>query len=215
MSQFDIKTEGLSEERKAEKFQEHNLQLIRKIFEQIPGTYLFGGYAAEVHLHEGEVLDDHHDVDVGILRSQAEAAELGFQRLGFRVKAQHDTRSEEVLKFNANRGDLHCDIALVNWDDSREQPYFQVTKSGSAVRVYFDKDIFSSTGRTLDGVPVRVVSPLCLIQCFRFYTDMGWGDQREKDRIREKALKAKFFPDKDPDDPMFDVEIIPVTKNQV
>ena len=169
---------------------------------------LYGGYCEEALLN-GRVTTDHHDVDALITRTDMEAVREGFENLGCHVEEVAHPGTEETYKFLVKRGDVECDVAFIDWDEERNQPYAEADRpDGTRVKAFFDKDTFNHPLQKLGDIDVRVVSPLMQMQMRTAFVMIREGRPRQQDINKQEALRQRFYPEEDSGSEKFNPEIV-------
>ena len=172
------------------------LPLLRELASLDPPLFIFGGIAETVLL-ERALSPSHGDVDVLIPRDELELrteqlAELGFN--GFAV--YYEPRPGRPLVLGSTRGDLALELNLLD-HDATGNPFFAVRTEDGPVAISMPRDLFDWPPTIIDGVQIRTLSPLALIQIRAGVTATGvFGPPRPgKDEAHQSRLIQAFFPD--------------------
>lgn len=218
---FDIRTQVLPEEdRERERLRKEQLKFIEDINRIAVGKgislYLFAGFADDLVLNEGSAIEDHGDVDIICMRKDLNLLIEALREIGCdAVEEESDnpnyySSKDNPHKINARRGEVSIDIPIMDFDEERQQPYYVITNNeGRKLHIYFDQDFLPDNRQPVGTLP-KTVSPLGLIQTRVFYPQIQDIEWREKDRIAAEALRDRFFPGEDLNDPKFMPEIIEI-----
>lgn len=178
------------------------LDLIRAVaaFEDAP--LLIGGYAEDAVL-AGRVTRAHQDVDWLLPRSELTHRLTQFRRLGFdEFETWGEAAPGEPFYLYARNGDLGIDLGVSDevggrhvirvhslaFDlDGREPPV--------GFQVVLPDDTYEHPLVTLEGIRVRVASPLALYQLrVGIATKGSFGALSERHRRSSQSLRETFFP---------------------
>jgi hypothetical protein len=174
------------------------LPLLGELASLQPPMFIFGGIAEEVLL-DGELSSSHGDVDVLTRREQLKLQTEQLAELGFRDFAVHyEPIPRRPLVLGSSRGDLVLELNLLDYDEMGD-PYFVVRIEDGPVAISLPSDLLSWPPTIIDGVPIRTLSPLALVQIRAGLTATGvFGPPRPgKDGARQTRLIQAFFPDRD------------------
>ena len=171
------------------------LELIARIGNWEPPTFIFGGFAEDALLH-GVISRPHNDVDVLVFREQLNLYIPQAKNLGFEdFYVYYEPIPGRPLVLNAANEGLHLEISIFERDgDGRA--YFVVIggADGKLYRVYLPDDAFAFPLSTLKGVPVQTLSPLALYQIRDGLARVApFGDLRPTDIPAQKLLRARYF----------------------
>ena len=161
-----------------------------------PPPFIFGSIAEAVLLDRA-VSQSHGDIDVLIPRDQAELKTEQLGELGFHDFAvYYEPLPGRPLVLGSSRGDLALELNLLD-RDATGSPYFAVRTEDGPVAISMPRDLFDWPATIIDGVPIRTLSPLALIQIRAGVTATGvFGPPRPgKDEMHQARLIAAFFPD--------------------
>jgi hypothetical protein len=188
------------------------VELIEDTFERKLPVSLYGGYAEEALLHS-KVTTDHHDVDMLTLRRDKEEIRKGFEELGCNVEEHTEEGADKPYKFLVKRGNVEVDVAFVDWNDEKNQPYAETrTPDGKKVRAFFDKEAFDFPTQKLGSLEVKTASPLMQMQMRETFQLVKRGKPREQDLAKQEALRKRFFPNEDINSNKFKPEIVTLEK---
>lgn len=194
----------------SEKLTQKQVKFIDDAFDRDLPVRLYGGYAEEALL-EGRVTRGHHDVDMVALRKDGDDIRLGFENLGCNVSEHTEDGADKPYKFLVKRGGVEADIAFLDWDEDRNQPYAETaTPEGKKVRAYFDRGALAQGTQQLDGMGVQTVSPLMQMQMREAFWLVKRGEPRQQDLDKQEALRQKFFPAEGAGSGKFKPEIVEV-----
>jgi len=187
------------------------VQFITSVFEHKLPVYLYGGYAEETLLH-GDVTRSHHDVDFVALRKDASDLKRELTDMGYEVAEMHEEGADQPYKFLIKSGPVEADVALLEWDEDRNQPYGETrTTDQSPIQVYFDKDIFNQPPLLLKDHQVHTVSPLAQMQMRSAFSEVRGGQPRSQDVEQQELLRQKFYPHDEASSKKFKPEIVTQT----
>lgn len=172
------------------------MPLLQDLASLDPPLFIFGGIAEAVLLDRA-LKPSHSDVDVLIRRDELELrteqlAELGF----YDFAVYYEPRPGRPLVLGSSRGDLAIELNLVD-HDATGSPFFVVRTEDGPVAISMPRDLFDWPPTIIDGVPIRTLSPLALIQIRAGVTVTGvFGPPRPgKDDEHQSRLIQAFFPD--------------------
>lgn len=166
------------------------LKAIAELMALEPPRVLFGGWAEDALLH-GKPSRPHADIDLMVPLDELDGLVDQMEVLGF---------GDTTVKFRVERGKP---IVVAGYRDGIELELivYQTDKSGRAFfdlpvgdklqRLWLPKDAFTHTA-TLGKQAVRTLTPLALYQVREFCQHV-FGGFREKDKVTQAALKAKYF----------------------
>jgi hypothetical protein len=191
---------------------ERQLELIARMAALDPAPFLMGGFAEDALL-AGAATRPHGDVDWILERSELDvrrrqAAALGFDSLETLGEAapgepfylscdDGDLRLEAGIADEIG-GDLYLKIHSVAFDIDGRQPRV-------GYRFRLPDDTFSYPAVELEGVTVRVASPLCLYQLRAGIANQGtFGPLSELQLDTMARLRERFFPERSEE------ELVPV-----
>ena len=178
-----------------------------------PPPFIFGGIAEGVLLDRA-VGPSHGDVDVLIPRDQLELMTEQLGELGFHDFAvYYEPRPGRPLVLGSSRGDLALELNLLD-RDATGSPYFAVRTEDGPVAISMPRNLFDWPPTIIDGVPIRTLSPLALIQIRAGVTVTGvFGPPRPgKDDLHQARLIAAYFPNAD--EALEEPRIRAITENQ-
>ncbi len=149
----------------------------------------------------------HSDVDVLIRRSEIEGRLEQFASIGYRKWETwlHDsTGRPQVLHGSIDGVDLEASI----FEDDGEELYFEfVAPDGRGVHYFPPASMFGHPLATLDGLPVRTISPLGLYSLRAGVAASGaFGDFRAQDAPVQQRLRRELLADVE------EAELLPVLR---
>lgn len=172
------------------------LGLLRELAALNPPVHVFGGIAEEALLDDA-LGPSHGDLDVVIPRCElgrrvGQLAELGFRDFA----VYYEPRPGRPSVFGSSNGDLALELSLVDYDASGG-PYFAVRTEKGVFAIFVPRDMFAWPPIAIEGVAIRTVSPLALVQIRAGLTATGaFGPPRPgKDAPLQARLIKAFFPD--------------------
>ncbi|MFA5750393.1 MAG: hypothetical protein WC895_04180 [Candidatus Shapirobacteria bacterium] len=131
------------------KKREEQTRIVSDIFQRanengIP-LYLFASFADDVLLHDGVIAEFHGDIDAICLREHVGEMNTILAEIGCDTEEETDNQNyysnSLPLKMRARRGDVEIDIPILDFDDIRQEPYYQLTNNdGKTYRIYFGKN---------------------------------------------------------------------------
>jgi len=178
------------------------LDLLRGMSRLDPAPYLFGGYAEDALL-AGKVTRPHLDVDWLCPRREldlrlAQARELGFSEF----ETWGESAPGEPFYLFAQQGDLRLDLGV--GDELDGHNVLRVHNLAFApvpvpYRVALPDDMFDHPPVTLEGIELRVVSPLALHQIRTGIASQGsFGELSDRHLAASRQLCQTFYPGVDP-----------------
>lgn len=174
------------------------MPLLRELASLEPPLFVFGGIAEEVLLDRA-LSPAHGDVDVLTTRDQLELRVTQLGELGFRdFVVYYEPLPGRPLVLGSSRGDLALELNLADRDETGN-PFFVVATEDGPVAIWVTQDLFDWPPTIIDGVPIRTLSPLALVQVRAGLTATGvFGPPRPgKDEAHQARLIQAFFPDRD------------------
>jgi hypothetical protein len=182
---------------------EQQLELIGRMTELEPSPCFIGGYAEDALL-AGRVTRPHVDIDWIVRRSElplrvAQAAELGFAEFG----TWGESAPGEPFYLSGATGELVLELAVVDDQDGRivvriRRVMFDIDGRDPLVgyQVVLPDDTFLQPAASIEGIPIRVASPLALYQLRAGIASRGtFGALSERQVATQGQLRQRFFPD--------------------
>lgn len=173
-----------------------------------------GGYAEDALL-AGTVTRPHDDVDWLIPRRELplrleQAAVLGFARF----ETWGEAAPGVPFYLSSDSGDLRLELGVVDEDGGdlwirvhRLRFELEGGEPPAGYRIRLPADTFSHPPAAIDGVVIRVASPLALYQLRAGLASRGsFGPLSERHRRSLAALRATFFPETTEDELMPQIE---------
>ncbi|HXF97468.1 MAG TPA: hypothetical protein VNJ46_02525 [Gaiellaceae bacterium] len=193
------------------------LGLLRQMAALDPPPCLMGGYAEDALL-AGTVTRPHGDVDWLVPRGEldlrlAQAAGLGFEGFGTWGEAAPGL----PFYLSAAAGELRLEIGVVDEIEGERwicvhKLFFDVdgAEPPAGYRVLMPPDTFAHPPAQLDGIAVRVASPLALYQLRAGIARMGsFGPLSDRQRATMDELRRRFFPERPEADLLPRIERLP------
>jgi hypothetical protein len=187
---------------------ERQLDLLRRMSALDPPVWIMGGYAEDA-LVAGTVTRPHDDVDWVYPRSEhdlrlAQARALGFVSL----EVWGESAPGAPFYLSGDDGDLRLELGVLDEEDGAlwlrvHSLAFQIDGEPprAGYRLRLPEDTFEYPVASIDGIPVRPVSPMCLYQMRLGIAGQGSvGELTEKQVASMRRLKERFFPDRTDDE---------------
>lgn len=169
------------------------LPLVERLASLEPPVFVFGGIAEDALL-DGSVTRSHGDVDVLVARVTLtqhleQLAALGF--ISFDVLFESAPGVPLVL--GATNHGLNLELGVFDELEPGSVSFLLPMQAG-AVRVTLPDDTLTFPVASIDGVPIRTVSPLALYQLRQAFISTGvFGPERDKDRVAQARLRAELL----------------------
>jgi hypothetical protein len=187
------------------------LDLLARMAELDPPPHVMGGYAEDAVVG-GTVSRPHDDVDWAVMRRDLPLRLEQMRGLGFGepetwgeaapglpfylYAARDDGLSVDVAVFEEVDGHPTIDVGTLRFQVDGQKP-------PGGFRVHLPADAFSYPTASVDGVPVRSLSPLALYQVRVGIASKGaFGELTEKQRRSLARLRETYFGALDDDDLM-------------
>lgn len=193
---------------------ELQLELIARMAALDPAPFLMGGFAEDALL-AGAATRPHGDVDWILERSELDtrrrqAAGLGFDSL----ETWGEAAPGEPFYLSGDNGDLRLEAGIADEIDGElflkiHSVAFDIDGKAPRVgyRLRLPEDTFSHPAVELEGVTVRVASPLCLYQLRAGIASQGtFGPLSELHLETMARLREQFFPERSAE------ELVPVAQ---
>ena len=178
----------------AQTLAEEQLVLLRRMAALDPAPVIFGGYAEDALL-AGTVTRAHVDIDwlvprseLGLRLEQARALDFDtFVTMG-------EAAPGEPFYLRAENGPLMLELGILDGLELRVQRLFFDGDGATGYRLLLPEDTFSYPPVSLDGIELRVPSPLALYQFRAGIAAMGsFGALSDRHRAAGRALNATFL----------------------
>lgn len=206
----EVKETNMSSVESNEIVTQKQVEFIQDTFMNNLPVRLYGGYAEEALL-EGDITRKHHDVDMVALRKDKDQLKTDFENMGSNVEEVFEKEADKPYKLLVKKGEVETDVALLDWDDERNQPFAETrTPDGRKVRAYFDHSSFNQEPQKLGDLEVKAVSPLMQMQMREAFWLVKRGEPRQQDLDKQEALRQRFFPDEESGSPKFKPEIVEI-----
>lgn len=168
------------------------MKAIGELMKLQPPRVLFGGWAEDALLH-GKPSRPHDDIDLLVPLSDLEGLVQQVEALGFGdVQVKFQVQHGKPIVVAAYREDLELEL-IVHEVDAQGRRFFDLPVGDRLRRMTLPADAFSHSAK-LGDLAVRTLTPLALYQVREFSKDV-FGGFREKDRVTQAALKARYFAD--------------------
>jgi hypothetical protein len=180
-------------------------ELLRSTASLDPAPYLMGGYAEDALL-AGTVTRPHDDLDWILPRRELELRLAQAEGLG---STDFETLGEaapgEPFYLCSELRDLKLELGIAEEEDGAlwvkvGQLFFPVAgqEAPARYRVRLPEDTFDYPPVELDGIELRVASPLALYQIRIGISGQGsFGELTEKQQLSARSLRDRFFADRD------------------
>ena len=206
----EFKEVNMADKESGEGVRQKQVEFIKDTFKNNVPVRLYGGYAEEALLNSS-VTRSHHDVDMVVLRKDGDDVKLALENIGCNVQECTEEGGEKPYKFLVKKDEVEADIAFLDWDEERGQPYADTkTTDGKKVRVYFDKEGFGQQPQNLGNLSVETVSPLMQMQMREAFWLVKRGKPRQQDLEKQEELRQKFFPNEESGSGKFKPELTEV-----
>lgn len=166
------------------------LNAIAELMQLRPPRVLFGGWAEDALLH-GKPSRPHDDIDLLVPLHDLDAVVGQVEGLGFtdtRIKFQ--VEEDKPIVIAAYRDGIELEL-IVYQEDPRGRAFFDLPVGEELRKMWLPDDAFTHVAR-LGALAVRTMTPLALYQVREFSKDV-FGGFRDKDRVTQASLKAKYF----------------------
>jgi len=171
------------------------LPLIEQLASLEPPVFVFGGIAEDALL-DGSITRPHGDLDVLVARTTLRQHLEQLGALGF---AEFDVLFESSpgvpLVLGARNAGLNVELGV--YDELVPGiASFVLPTHPNAVRVSLAADTLTYPVASMNGVPIRTISPLALYQLRQAFVSTGvFGPPRDKDRVAQARLRKELLRD--------------------
>ncbi len=177
------------------------LELLRRMAQLTPAPCVMGGYAEDALL-AGTVTRPHGDVDWLFPRRELELRVAQARALGF---AEFETWGEaapgEPFYLFAQDGDLKIDLGITDEADGKHvirvhRLAFDIAgrEAPAGYQVVLPDDTYDHPPVEIDGIPIRVASPLALYQLRVGIASQGsFGELSDRHRETSRRLNEAFL----------------------
>ena len=183
---------------------EQSLDLLRRMADLDPSPVLMGGYAEDA-LIEGTVSRLHEDVDWLVPRAELALRMDQARILGFETfETFGESAPGQPFYLYTAQGEVSIDIGVS--DEVDDHPTIDVHRlmfeidgkqAPAGFRVHLPSDTFTHPSASIDGIPVRVASPLASYQIRIGIASRGaFGELNEKQLTSLRRIKRAFFSDR-------------------
>ena len=169
------------------------LPLVEQLASLEPPVFVFGGIAEDAIL-DGSITRPHGDVDVLVARAM-----LGrhLEQLGAFGFTDFDVLFESYpgvpLVLGATHGGLSVELGVFDELEPGSASFVLPVQAG-AVRITLPADTLTFPVASIDGVPIRTISPLALYQLRQALIRTGaFGPARDKDRAVQARLREELL----------------------
>ena len=171
------------------------LALIEGLAALEPPVFVFGGIAEDALL-DGSISRPHGDIDVLVGRATLDLHLAQFGSIGF---SDFDVFFEPQPGRPLVLGGVHAgqNLELGVFDELEPGiASFVLPVEQGLVRIILPDDALRQPIGSIDGVPIRTVSPLALYQLREAFIHTGvFGPPRDKDRAAQARLRQELLTD--------------------
>ena len=166
------------------------LKAIAQLMALDPPRVLFGGWAEDALLH-GKPSRPHDDIDLMVPLDDVDALVKQVEELGFRdTTVKFRVERGKPIVVAAYRDGIELEL-IVYQKDPRGRAFFDLPVGEELRRMWLPKDAFTHTAM-IGALEVRTMTPLALYQVRESCKDV-FGGFRDKDRVTQSKLKARYF----------------------
>ena len=171
------------------------LPVIERLAFVEPPVYIFGGFA-EDSLLNGSITRPHGDVDVLVGRATLEQHLVQLGSMGFTTfDVLFESQPGRPLVLGSANGDVALELGVFDELEPGIASFVLPAESG-AVRVSLPDDALRHPRGSIEGVPIRTISPLALYQLREAVMQTGvFGPPRDKDRAAQARLREELLGD--------------------
>lgn len=170
--------------------EQRQLQALAELMQLSPPRFLLGGWAEDAILH-GKPSRPHADIDLMVPLDELPALLQQVEALGFRdPHLKFQIQKGKPIVVAVFRDDVEVEI-IAHQLAKDGRAFYDLPVAGGVRRLWLPPDAFTHKGR-INQVEVRTVTPLALYQMREFLQHV-FGGMRDKDRVSQAALKAKYF----------------------
>lgn len=178
------------------------LALLHRMASLDPPPFIMGGYAEDALL-AGTVTRPHGDIDWLVPRSDLELRLEQARRLGFEsLETWGEAAPGVPFYLSGDSGDQRLEVGIL--DDAESALWMRVHKlffdldgrePPAGYRVRMPPDTFTHPPVEIDGLPIRVASPLALYQLRAGIASRGsFGPLSDRHVRVQEQLRGTFFP---------------------
>ena len=169
------------------------LDLIARLMLLEPPLHLFGGFAEDALL-DGGVSRPHADIDVFVWLDELDLRLEQLRELGCGdAHVKFEPAQDRPLVIGVFVADAEIELVVGQRDDGG-RGFFELPGRHGLRRMMLPDDAVKYPEQPLDGLLVRVLSPLTLYQV-RIASGELFGGYRSKDVQAQRALRKAFFED--------------------
>jgi hypothetical protein len=169
------------------------LPIIERLAGFEPPVFVFGGIAEDALL-DGSISRPHADVDVLVFRSALDLQLARFSSIGFSdFEKYFEPQPGRPLVLGAAHGGLNLELGVFD-EVAPGVASFVLPVERGMVRIILPDDTLKHPVGSIDGVPIRTVSPLALYQIREAIIQTGvFGPPRDKDRSAQARLRQELL----------------------
>ena len=187
------------------------LPLVEQLASLEPRLFVFGGIAEDAVL-DGTITRPHGDVDVLVARAALERHLAQLDALGF---TDFDVLFESPpglpLVLGATNRGLNLELGVFDELEPGSASFVLPAQAG-AVRITLPPDTLTFPVTSIDGLPIRTISPLALYQLRQAFIHTGaFGPARDKDRAAQARLREELLGNAPEADLSPRIESVPTT----
>jgi hypothetical protein len=171
------------------------LPLIERLARLEPPVFVFGGIAEDALL-DGSMTRPHGDVDVLVGRGSLDVHLEQLDSIGFTdFQVYFEPQPGRPLVLGTTRADENLELGVFDELEPGLASFVLPVEAG-LVRISLSDDALRHPIGSIDGVPIRTVSPLALYQLREAFIQTGvFGPPRDKDRAAQARLRQELLSD--------------------
>jgi hypothetical protein len=171
------------------------LTTIERLAALEPAVFVFGGFAEDAVL-DRSITRPHGDVDVLVGRETLDVTLAQLESLGFRdFRVLFEPEPARPLVLGAGDSGQSLELGVFDELEPRIASFVLPAQSG-LTRITLPDDTLRHPIGSIEGVPIRTVSPLALYQLREAFIQTGvFGPPRDKDRAAQDRLRRELLDD--------------------
>ncbi len=169
------------------------MPIIEQLASLEPQVYIFGGIAEDALL-DGSVTRPHADVDILVGRSSLDRHLTQLGSIGITdFEVFFESQPGTPLVLGTTQGDRAFELGLFDEFEPGIASFVLPAEAG-LVRVTLPEDTLRHPIGSIDGVPIRTVSPLALYHLREAFIRTGaFGPPRDKDLAAQTRLRQELL----------------------
>ena len=169
------------------------LPLVGQLASLEPRLFVFGGIAEDAVL-DGSITRPHGDGDVLVSRATLERHLEQLGALGFiDFEVLFESAPGVPLVLGASNSGLNVELGVFDALEPGSASFVLPGRAG-AVRITLPPGTLTFPLASIDGVPIRTISPLALYQLRQVFIHTGaFGPARDKDRAAQARLRQELL----------------------